>query len=301
MPTRTALETEGWSQNKQRSTAIFYDQHKDSVFRFPSGHQRAGEQPFLSGRPWWGYVERPAEGTAMPMPTGPLTPMGWEAPWYPPEKYIIASIGRIKPDGMMASAGGGGLFEQRFRIDYVQMIGEYTQAMHNYYEKAVREASALSQPGPDYGGSISYQLRVRIGTPPKSPKIPEAALAGNKWLLGQLAPVFNSRTQRWEVEEDEQLARLLASGDITIATAEQAERKADRLAEVEKQLADVLARLTPPTPTPPPPRTYTPTITKPVGAYQQFVSEQAAAGIKDLKSIGVAWQERKRHRSSASG
>ena len=285
MPTRTALEAEGWSQNKQRSTAIFYDQHKDSAYRYPVGHPRAGEQPFLNGRPWWGYVERPAEGTAMPMPTGPLTPMGWEAPWYPPEKYIVSSIGRIKPDGSIGSAGGGGLFEARFRIDYVQMMGEYTQAMRDYYDKAVRVAAEMGQAGPDYGGAITYQLRVRIGDPPKSPKVPEAALAGNKWLLGQQVPVFNSRTQRWEVEEDEQLARLISSGDITLATAPQAEKQADRVADMERELAEIRKLLAAKTAPAEP--------DKAPSAYQQFVKDQSAAGIKDMKIIGAKWRERK--------
>lgn len=286
MPTRTSLETEGWSQNKQRSTAIFYDQHKDVNFTYPVGHPRAGEQPFLNGRPWWCYVERSAEGTAMPMPTGPLTPMGWEAPWYPPEKYIVSSIGRIKPNGQMVAIGGGGIFEQRFRIDYVQMMGEYTEAMRDYYDKAVRTAAELGQPGPDYGGVVAYQLRVRIGNPPKSPKVPEAALAGNKWLLGQLLPVFNARTQRWDVEEDEQLARLLASGDNTLPTAGQAEAKADRMEEMEKQMAELKALLLAKT-EPKAAKAKEPT------AYQQFVKEQNEAGIKDLKIIGAKWTEHK--------
>lgn len=282
MPTRTALEAEGWSQNKQRATAIFYDQHKDSTYRLPAGHPDAGKQPFLNGRPWWGYVERPAEGTAMPMPTGPLVPMGWTAPWYPPEKYIVGSIGRIRPDGSMAVVGIGGVFEARFRIDYVAMMGEYTQALRDYYDKAVRTAAEIGLSGPDYGAPISYQLRVRIGDPPKSPKVPEAALAGNKWLLGQLPPVFNQRTQQWEVEEDEQLARLLSSGDPTVATAEQAERRVDRVAEMEKQIAELRALLTP--------RAEQPDTTT---AYQRFVKDQHAAGIKDLKIIGAAWREHK--------
>lgn len=223
----------------------------------------------------------------MPMPTGPLTPMEWTAPWYPPDKFIVNSIGRVKPDGSMGSAGGGGLFEARFRIDYVQMIGEYAQAMRDYYDKAVRTAAEIGQVGPDYGGHISYQLRVRIGDPPKSPKVPEAALAGNKWLLGQQAPVLNARTQRWEVEEDEQLARLLASGDISVSTAEQAEHKADRLAEMEKQLASVLAQLAAKNDAKEPKQTRTTT------PYQEFVKEQNAVGIKDLKIIGAKWREHK--------
>lgn len=281
MPSRIGHAEEGWSQNKQRSPAVFYDQHKDSAYTLPNG-----EKPFGNGRPWWCYVERPADGASMPMPVGPLTPMGWTAPWQPDDKFIVRSIGKVRSDGSIIM--GAGLYEQRFRIDYQAMIAEYTQAMRAYYRKAVLEAAALNQPGPDYGGAIGYQLRMRIGDPPRSPKIPEAALAGNKWLLGQLPPVFNSRTQRWEVEEDEQLARLLHSGDIRIETADQSVAKQASIADLQQQLDEFKKLLA----QQPAARHERAAPSGKAGAYQQFVKEQSALGL-DMKAIGALWREQK--------
>ncbi len=234
MPTRITAPEEGWNQNKQRSLAVFFDQHRDTAFTAPDG-----KKPFENGRPWWGYVERPADGAAMPMPVGPLSPMEWDAPWFPDEKYITASIGRVSSNGSWIRMGSG-LYEQRFRIDYNQMITDYTTALRAYYTRAVNEASERNLKIPEYGGTISFQLSAIIGRPPRSPKVPEAALAGNKWLLGQLAPTFDARTQQWSVEEDEQLARLLESGNAELFTVEQAkasaERKPDEIEAIRAEL-----------------------------------------------------------------
>lgn len=224
MATRITTPGEGWNQNLNRNPAIFYDQHKDTTFT-RGERDDAGNliYPFANGRPWWCYVERPADGASMPMPVGPLNPMGWEAPWIPEDKYIVESVGRVTSSGGFITRQG--LQEQRFRIDYEKMRIDYKAQMDVYYEKAVQEASDKNMPLPDYGSVIPYKLRVIIGRPPKSPKIPEAALAGDRWLLG------------FSKEENETLARLLFTGDENIPTIGQNESAQDRMAEMEEQLA----------------------------------------------------------------
>jgi hypothetical protein len=205
MPSKVYATAEpGWSQASQRSYAIWYDQHKCA--QFPQG------------RPWWSVVERPAEGAAMPMPTGELIPQGWDAPWLPAAKYINASIGKATP--------GSTLQEHKFRIDYVTMIADQKAAMRLYYDNAITEAIGQGWTAPNYGDPIPYRLRTIVGKgPPLSPKIPEAALAEDPWILG-FSPV-----------ENETLARLLQHGLEDVDTAQQSEAKVDKVAELQAQMA----------------------------------------------------------------
>lgn len=198
----------GWSQADQRSYAIWYDQHKNA--QFPQG------------RPWWSVVERAAEGAKMPMPVGELQPQGWDAPWLPDAKYVTASLGK--------ATQGNSMQEHRFRIDYPAMINDRKQAMREYYNLAVVEAVGQGWEAPNYGDPITFRLRQIIGPMPLSPKIPEAAMAEDPWLLG-FSPV-----------ENEQLARLLQMGTEDLLTSAQSERKVDKVADLEATVAKLLAR-----------------------------------------------------------
>lgn len=184
MSFRFPAPVDGWSQDKQRGLALFFDQHRSD--KWPDG------------RPWWGYTERPANGASTPMPVGELQPHGWQAPWYPESKYMNMSMGTLSSN--------------RFRIAYERMVTDYRQAWDEYYQRAATEAAALNLPIPDYGEPLTWKLRAIVGNPPKSPKIPEAALGGDRWLLGFID------------EPNEQLERLLYSGTDRIMTPREYER-----------------------------------------------------------------------------
>jgi hypothetical protein len=52
-------------------------------------------------------------------------------------------------------------------------------------------------------------LRLVVGPPPRSPKIAEACIAGDKWILGQQMPIAERNTGRMHIPENKELARLL--------------------------------------------------------------------------------------------
>ena len=210
MALKFALPTAGWSQADQRNQAVFYDQHK---------HKKSPD-----GRPWWCFVEKPAEGAAMPMPVGPLIPMGWEemgivAPWEPDQKYIVRSIGRARQGKTF-----GNIFEFRFEIDYRSMITDFRREMDAYYGRAVKEAAALNLKLPGYGEVLQYQLRQIVGEAPMSPKIPEAAMAGDEWLLG------------YDPDENELLARLITMRNAGVETVEQSVKTGDDMATMRAEM-----------------------------------------------------------------
>ena len=210
MATKVAAPSSGFSQADFRNLAVFYDQHI---------HRKAPQ-----GRPWWCYVEKPAEGAAMPMPVGPLTPMGWEAmgirsPWEPDQKYIVKSLGR--------SRQGATMFEFKFVIDYTTMQMDFQRQMEDYYARAVNEAAALNRRLPEFGEPLEYQLRKIVGEAPMSPKIPEAAIAGDEWLLG------------FDAQENEMLARLLEQRSERLSTVKQSTARVDEMEEMRQQLANL--------------------------------------------------------------
>ena len=204
------LQRPGFSQADNRAYAVWYDQHKCA--RFPLG------------RPWWSVVERPAEGAAMPMPVGELQPghpsdesQAWHAPWYPDPSVIAKNIGRASP--------GASPYEHKFKIDYIQIINDRKHAMEEYYNRAVIEGMAQGFAVPNFGDPIEYRLRQIVGKPPQSPRIPEAAMAEDPWILG------------FSEQENEALARLLGHGQESVETPKQAINSHSRVSELEAQLA----------------------------------------------------------------
>jgi len=174
--TRYQAPAEGWNQNRQRGLGLFFDQHRS--------------KDFPDGRPWWCYTERPADGAHMPHPVGELIPHQWSAPWTPEAMYMQMSMGTLQTN--------------RFRIMYERMIADYQQARDEYYQRAVAEAVQNSLPIPESAELLTHKLVMIVGRPPRSPRIPEAALAGDRWLLG------------FTTEPNEYLQRLLDYGSLKV-------------------------------------------------------------------------------------
>lgn len=176
MPTKpsVAIQTSN-TQAKNRKIVTVRDTHKGG--RFPEG------------RPWWGYAEKPSEA-GMPWGiVGTLNPGNherpfedsWEAPWYPDAKYLSPNLETGK-----------------LTINYPGMGADYTNATRKYYEECAKKADENKWLAPAFGGPVDSRFRAVVGRDvPQSPKIPQAAQAGDPWLLG-----FTS-------EINENLARIL--------------------------------------------------------------------------------------------
>ena len=222
-PSNPPIKQDGYGQHVHRRFAMFYDQHKHPGL-------------FPSGRPWWSYVEKQAgDRPISPKPVGELMPFGWSAPWTPPPSYINDSIGKAVLFGTSDD-----LHEARFRINYPRMIQEDSGEMQRYYDRVFEAMRDEKLKVIGYGEEVPYHVKRMIGYPPRSPKIAEAALGGNEWLLG------------FTPQEDRELARLLSSGHTHIPTISQAEEEqtenTTRLAQMERdmeELKKLLASLKP--------------------------------------------------------
>jgi len=161
MPVKpTVLVSTVGSQRDFRYSDTFYDQHRSPRF--------------ADGRPWWGEREQAANrgekdgflANLMPGDHRDLASV-WEAPWYPECRFFEYHFARGK-----------------ITIRYDKMIAEDTRATAAYYEAANKVAYEKGWPDVEYGALPKWQVRAVIGEPPRSPKIAQAAQAGDPWLLG---------------------------------------------------------------------------------------------------------------------
>lgn len=160
------------SQGDLRWVATVYDQHKSA--RFPRG------------RPWWGHLERPTNWAHDPGFVTELTPGSsddpfgstWHAPWYPDQVTTTT--------------------KRYFRVDhktqsltwlYATIITDDKAALQDYYEAAAQIAYTQGWKAPNFGEAVSFQIASILRKMPRSPKIAEAALAGDKYILGMTPEV----------------------------------------------------------------------------------------------------------------
>ena len=227
---------EGWNQNSMRQVMILFDQHRSKDFPL--------------GRPWWGYAEDPAQKNQPRGIAGELLPVsadlqvddvlvkGWDAPWVPEPKYVKLATQTV-------TAGN------RFRFDYERMITDRRTATVAYYTDAARVAAERNLPVPALGAPITFQLRAIVGSPPKSPKLPEAALAGDPWLLG-FSPKVNDALYQILLDDQGRPADFYATE--TAKPAPRARSLADELMALSPdERASIAAMLAGSTPAAPPP------------------------------------------------
>lgn len=172
MPTKPTTGVKSvTSQADNRWVETVYDQHKSA--RFPRG------------RPWWGHLEYPADRKKDPafccelMPGDHNDPFNssWSAPWL--------------PDQVLSHPNGSG--RQYFRLDvkrlsvtwlYQPIIEDDKSAVRRYYQAAAKIAHEKGWKAPGLNEPVGFQIESILLAPPRSPKIAEAALAGDPWILG---------------------------------------------------------------------------------------------------------------------
>lgn len=165
---QTSVTTVG-SQRDNRFLANSYDQHKHPV-------------KALEGRPWHGYREHNANKGHAPGFCSPLSPgrhveegedpraawaTVWHAPWMPEERFFEFNFLR-----------------GTHKIRYDQMIGVDKKFYDDYFDAAAKVAYEKNYSEVIYGAVPAHGITAIIGAPPRSPKIAEAAQAGDPWLLG---------------------------------------------------------------------------------------------------------------------
>lgn len=227
---------QGMNQAAQRGVAVWFDQHKSDTFR-----NDKGERIFEQGRPYHSVVELSTK-----MPVGPVMPLGWQAPIHAPQQYVIDAIG--KATNLPSSVAGilTNTTTDRIRINYQRWKTDAEQAVTAHWREAVAKADAMGWEPPIYGRPMDKRLLALVGPAPRSPKIVDAFIAGDPWILGMLMPTRDAVTGQMRVEPNVELERLLLLNRQDVMTPEEAEREAAaderaRLSRAEVMQPDVLA------------------------------------------------------------
>lgn len=176
MPTKPTVKiTSTADQASQRYLDTFTDQHRSA--RFPDG------------RPWWGWREFAAnKGDQDGFVGGDMVPgdhlepnaNNWTAPFYPEAQFFEFNYPR-----------------RRITLRYDKMLAHDKAAYDAYYNAVAKICYQNNWPETRYGSMPRHAITAIIGEPPRSPKIAQAAMAGDRWLLGA------------SEEVNEELARLL--------------------------------------------------------------------------------------------
>jgi len=172
-----------------------------------------------------------------------------------PQQYITDGIGRATaraaPSASLLSIGTK---TNRIRIRYEDMLRDDKERALEHWRLCVANATRHNLPIPQFGAEIDFRLLELAGPEPRSPKIAEALMAGNPWLLGQQMPSRDPVTGVLVVEEDEQLARLLRRSmrnalmpqDVAatpVARGNAAEPVPDTVRELLAEMAEMRKRL----------------------------------------------------------
>lgn len=182
MPTKpiAPISTVG-SQKDKRYFDTFTDQHRHSP-RFPEGRPWTGSREFAANQgavdgfvsaelqPGL-YVASLQDGNGRPVQSEEdreeSLASAWSAPWWPEPRYFEFNYARRK-----------------IQIRYDKMMADDQRGMREYYQAASRIASQNGWTEVEYGAPVRGSIVMIIGDAPRSPKIAQAAMAGDPWLLG---------------------------------------------------------------------------------------------------------------------
>ena len=224
MPTKpTVIVTSTASQASNRYMDTFRDQHKSS--RFPDG------------RPWWGWREftankgEPDGFVGNVIPGDHLDPAAgqWSAPWMPDAAFFEFNYRR-----------------STIAIRYDRMLAHDRAAYEEYYNSANRIANQNTWPETRYGSIPRHSITSLIGYPPRSPKIAQAAMAGDRWLLGSSDEVNEELAQLLGLSRHglkimrEEMEPVATPAEVLTMTPEQLQKLI--AAEVAKAVANIPKR-----------------------------------------------------------
>lgn len=154
-----------------------------------SHNKRYGKVYDQHDRPWGGYIDNKSG-----YPTGVLQPVGWSAPWLPPQGTNTFIFDRDQPN--------------KFRINYEHLLEERMAALKEWEtlrtDKAV--ARGWNPDDPEKQEQLDKMVGHRSGV--KAPEVIAACMQNEPWILGQ-TDVVNKKVEKFLEKKLDRRATLL--------------------------------------------------------------------------------------------
>lgn len=213
----------GSDQQSQRYGDTIFDQHRST--RFPDGRPFCGSREYAANKGHRdGFV-----GTDLMHGEWQKPHTTWSAPWLPEFRYLDINYKTM-----------------RGQWRYDKVAADDTLGLRTYYDGCAVMAAQMGGAEVKPYGIPSYQLCAIFGMPPRTPKIAQAAMAGDPWLLGadehpneELAALLGMSRRFGMYVQDEPIVPLATAADVLKA---QASGTADLAAIVGAVLAALDAR-----------------------------------------------------------
>lgn len=160
----------------------------------------------------WGVTVETRDGEFHQV--SPFDPVGWAAPWYPPNQYMALQVENFQP---------------RAVIDYTRLIADRKVAEREYRRSARRVGQKLH--GQAFRAEMertpTAQMLEVIGSPPHPWQLADAARRGDRWILG-LTDTPNEKLARFLPSPDRDPDALSDEDLLLEDEVEQERPKAER-------------------------------------------------------------------------
>lgn len=218
------------------------------------GTRRAGIVTDQHGRKWSCSIDKKSG-----YPVSMIQPMGWHAPWLPPQGPDTFKFDPNEPS--------------RFTINYEGLLQERMEAVAEYdKDREMKAASRGWDPDDVEKQDALDKLCGRRGTLQR-PEVVVACMQGDKWVLG-LTSVVNEKVAKFIPKKVNRREAMLSKfPDFTV----------DEELEAHMDWEEQHDPLSPQDGREPKPR----------GTYTEFVKDHRRQG-RDMAEIGVLWKEHKK-------
>lgn len=169
--------------------------------------RRFGKVTDQHGRQWSTYIDNRSG-----LPLGPFQPIGWSAPWEPPQGAKIFVCNEDNPT--------------QVTINYQHLLDEREVAQREVEES--RKAAAAAR-GWDHLDPEKQDLLDKVAQPrgrTNAPEIIVACMQGNRWILG-FTDVVDERVKKYLPVKASAAARLGKYEDFSDSLADDLEARMD--------------------------------------------------------------------------
>lgn len=159
------------------------------------------------GRAWHGFIDKRSG-----YPVGKIRPLGWSAPWLPPQGPETFKFDRDNPT--------------KFRINYEWLLQERARSAGDYDDERTKAALVRGWDPVDPEKQQALDLIVGEREGLQRPEVVVACIQGDPWTLGQ-THVVNKKVEKFIAKKKTHLENLMSKYEDFTAPDADLEKRMD--------------------------------------------------------------------------